>query len=128
MDDMIRASDAEREAAVAQLREHTADGRLTTEEFIERMDEAYSAKIRGELEFALRELPPLSRSTPLPMPRPAVAPMPRPPVMWPLALMPLLVGLLLFGAMLLWSNGLGWTLWPLLWVGLPWVFGRRRRR
>ncbi len=56
----VRASDAERERAVAALREHCAEGRLDLEEFSSRVGEVYSARTSGELEKALRELPPLA--------------------------------------------------------------------
>ena len=36
----LRASDADRERPIALLREHTADGRLTLEEFTDRMSAA----------------------------------------------------------------------------------------
>jgi hypothetical protein len=54
---VIRASDADRERAVAQLRQHLADGRLTMEEFSERVDEAYAARTTADIDHALRELP-----------------------------------------------------------------------
>jgi len=54
----VRASDAERERAVTALREHCAAGRLTLEEFTERVEEAYKARTREEVEQAFRELPP----------------------------------------------------------------------
>ncbi len=53
----VRASDAERDRAVASLREHCAAGRLTLEEFAERVDEAYAARTLAELEAVTRELP-----------------------------------------------------------------------
>src|SRR5436305_10018815 len=52
-----RASDADRERAVATLREHTVAGRLTLEEFSERMESAYMARTHAELERAARDLP-----------------------------------------------------------------------
>lgn len=55
----LRASDAEREQAAAQLREHCAVGRLTPEELDERIDAAYAARTVGELQGLLRDLPPL---------------------------------------------------------------------
>jgi DUF1707 SHOCT-like domain/Cell wall-active antibiotics response LiaF, C-terminal len=58
----VRASDADRERVVAQLREHCAQGRLTLEEFAARMDEAYAARTLGELEPVLRELPESARA------------------------------------------------------------------
>jgi Domain of unknown function (DUF1707) len=54
----VRASDAEREQAVVQLREACAAGRLTLEEFAQRVDEAYAARTQQELERVTRELPP----------------------------------------------------------------------
>ena len=39
----MRASDADRDRTVAVLREHVAEGRLTLEEFTERMESAYDA-------------------------------------------------------------------------------------
>jgi hypothetical protein len=56
----LRASDAEREQVVAELREHAAQGRLTLEEFSQRIDEAYGAKTLAELEEVKRELPAVS--------------------------------------------------------------------
>jgi hypothetical protein len=53
----VRASDADREAAVATLREHLSSGRLTLDEFAERVDEAYAARTSGELERVSRDLP-----------------------------------------------------------------------
>jgi len=53
----IRASDAEREHAVELLRRHSVDGRLTLEEFAGRIEQAYQAKTRDELEELTRDLP-----------------------------------------------------------------------
>jgi hypothetical protein len=53
----FRASDADRERTVALLREHHAAGRLTAEEFSERLDKAYAAKTLGELDDLLADLP-----------------------------------------------------------------------
>ena len=52
-----RASDADRDRTVAALREHLAAGRLTLEEFDERMDKAYAAKTLGELDNLMADLP-----------------------------------------------------------------------
>jgi class 3 adenylate cyclase len=54
----VRVSDAERERAVEVLRTHHADGRLTLEEFTDRVDEAYRARTESDLAHSLRELPP----------------------------------------------------------------------
>ena len=54
---MTRASDAEREATIARLREAAAEGRLTVEELTERVDAAYAASTRAELEPLTADLP-----------------------------------------------------------------------
>jgi hypothetical protein len=53
----LRASDAERERVVAELREHHANGRLTLDELAERTEAAYGARTREELEPLTRDLP-----------------------------------------------------------------------
>ncbi|MBV9854567.1 MAG: DUF1707 domain-containing protein [Streptosporangiaceae bacterium] len=56
-DPRIRASDADRDRVAALLREHHADGRLTAEEFNERLDKALAARTIGELDALLEDLP-----------------------------------------------------------------------
>ena len=56
--DLVRASDDDRERAVVSLREHLAAGRLTLEEFTERMTAALAATTTADLDDPLRELPP----------------------------------------------------------------------
>jgi DUF1707 SHOCT-like domain len=53
----LRASDADRDRTIADLREHTAVGRLTLEEFSERADRAVAAKTLSELEEIRSDLP-----------------------------------------------------------------------
>ena len=53
----LRVSDADRERTVLVLREHAAVGRLTLEEFTERMTAAYRAVTRNELDELARDLP-----------------------------------------------------------------------
>jgi Domain of unknown function (DUF1707) len=53
----LRVSDDERDSAVTELREHAVAGRLTLEEFSERVDQAYAARTRKELELVQRDLP-----------------------------------------------------------------------
>ena len=53
----VRASDSERERAVASLKRHYAAGRLSTEEFERRVKRAYAAEWRGELRSVMRDLP-----------------------------------------------------------------------
>ena len=56
-DPRIRASDADRDRVAAMLREHHAAGRLTAEEFHERMDRALEAKTLGQLDELMTDLP-----------------------------------------------------------------------
>lgn len=53
----MRASDAERDRVAAALQEHCAQGRLTVEEFHERLDRAYTARTVGELDDVTADLP-----------------------------------------------------------------------
>ena len=54
---MTRASDSEREDTVAHLREAAAEGRLDVEELVARIDAAYAATTREELEPLTADLP-----------------------------------------------------------------------
>jgi hypothetical protein len=54
---VTRASDSEREATVTRLREAAAEGRLTVEELADRIDAAYAASMRAELEPLTADLP-----------------------------------------------------------------------
>ncbi|GAA0427656.1 hypothetical protein GCM10010357_56660 [Streptomyces luteireticuli] len=60
----MRVSDAERERVAEVLRTAVADGRLDLEEFGERLDAAYKARTRGELEPLVRDLPAPSAPAP----------------------------------------------------------------
>jgi hypothetical protein len=53
----IRVSDAEREQTVELLREHAVYGRLTLEEFAQRVDTVYAARTRTELDAVTRDVP-----------------------------------------------------------------------
>ncbi|TML34470.1 MAG: DUF1707 domain-containing protein [Actinobacteria bacterium] len=53
----IRASDAERERAVETLRHCYADGRISDSELEERVERAYAARTRGELDALFADLP-----------------------------------------------------------------------
>src|SRR5205085_1250868 len=48
----------------AQLREHYADGRLTLEELNERLDQAFAAKTKADLNTVMRDLPQAMRPGP----------------------------------------------------------------
>jgi hypothetical protein len=60
---VTRASDAEREAVVARLRDAAGEGRLTVEELTERIDAAYAARTRAELEPLTADLPDVPMTT-----------------------------------------------------------------
>ncbi|HMG64572.1 MAG TPA: DUF1707 domain-containing protein [Streptosporangiaceae bacterium] len=53
----IRASDADRDVAVAQLREHFAAGRLSAAEGQDRIGQALEARTLGELDELMTDLP-----------------------------------------------------------------------
>ena len=53
----LRASDADRDRIVDQLRDHAAAGRITTEELEERADRALVARTVGDLDSLLSDLP-----------------------------------------------------------------------
>ncbi|GAB3463242.1 hypothetical protein GCM10027570_50300 [Streptomonospora sediminis] len=53
----IRASDADRDRVAKLLQEHFADGRLESDEFNNRLENAYSARTRGELVPLTADLP-----------------------------------------------------------------------
>ena len=74
----VRASDADRERTIEVLRESFAEGRLTPEEFHERVDLGYAAKTMAELAGLTTDLPPAggslaSADTHQVAPRPAAA-------------------------------------------------------
>lgn len=56
-DPRLRASDADRDRVASLLREHHAVGRLTAEEFHERLDAAMAAKTLGDLDELMADLP-----------------------------------------------------------------------
>jgi hypothetical protein len=56
-DPKVRASDENRDRTAALLREHHALGRITAEEFNERLDKAFAATTIGDLEDLLSDLP-----------------------------------------------------------------------
>jgi len=53
----MRASDAERDAVVGRLNRAVGEGRLTMDEFSGRVELAYAARTRGDLDPLLRDLP-----------------------------------------------------------------------
>ena len=78
IDRTLRISDADREHAAAALGRHMSVGRLTMAEFENRLDAAYAATTRAELDTVLADLPAETRPSP-PPPRVSFAPPPWPP-------------------------------------------------
>ena len=78
MDDHIRVSDADRDRVTARLREHFAEGRLTSDELDERISAALNAKTFGDLRPLMADLP---EPVPVP-PRPTSHPRPAGPPPW----------------------------------------------
>ena len=56
---VMRASDADRDAVLAELSEHFQAGRLTSEEFDQRSSQALSARTYGDLADLTKDLPPV---------------------------------------------------------------------
>ena len=53
----LRIGDADREAAAATLREHYAQGRLTMDEFNQRLDAVFASTMQSQLSHITRDLP-----------------------------------------------------------------------
>ena len=69
-DEHLRIGDAEREQAAAALGEHYAQGRLSSDEHAERLDQIWTARTRAELQPVFRDLPDPARRTASPAARP----------------------------------------------------------
>ncbi len=81
----LRIGDREREAVATELREHFAHGRLTLEEFNERLDAAFAAKTQRDLSRITADLPHVrTGGAPLPSSRRAPSLVSGPPTAgWP---------------------------------------------
>src|SRR5580704_13162356 len=65
-----RVADADRDRTVTQLRESVVEGRLTLDEFSERVGSALQAKIQADLLAVMADLP-QGRQTVEPLPEPS---------------------------------------------------------
>ena len=60
----LRIGDADRDGAAASLREHYAQGRLTLEEFNQRIDAAFAAVTQSQLRRVISDLPHVAMPSP----------------------------------------------------------------
>jgi hypothetical protein len=103
MDDRIRISDADRERVTSRLREHYAEGRLSSDELDERITAALNAKTFGDLRHVMADLPDPDLVTAQAGPTPPPWPMPprvivrRGPRLMPLLLIALIAAFVLPG-------------------------------
>jgi len=65
----LRSSDADRDRAVASLRDGASEGRLTFDELSHRVELAYAAATMVELDELLADLPAATTTAPKPVPR-----------------------------------------------------------
>ena len=119
----VRIGDAERDRAIASLGDHFAAGRLTADEFEQRMDQALKARFNSDLEPLFADLP----RTVQPTVEPRSAPRTDVHLAWSamLWLAPLIVFCALAAAVILSAP---WLVWIFLWVFLVTGLFRRRRR
>lgn len=73
--DFMRIGDAERDEAVGMLSEHHANGRLSSEEFDDRMSRAFAARTLNELTELFHDLPSPRPGSPF-VPQPSPSPTP----------------------------------------------------
>jgi Domain of unknown function (DUF1707)/2TM domain len=120
-DPRLRVGDAERTLVIDQLADHHAAGRLTIEEFEDRMASAWTARTGADLAVLVRDLP---------SPAPSRVPDRRPtgrPRLDPQARTYLAVMALLWLIWLLTGAGYPWPVWPMLGWGIG-IAGHQWRR
>ena len=71
LDSTLRIGDVDRDRVVAVLGQHLGLGHLTMHELENRLDTAYAARTRGELDAVLADLPAIGPPRPLPSPPPS---------------------------------------------------------
>lgn len=110
----LRVSDTEREQVAAALGQHLAHGRLTMSELDTRLDVAYAARTRSELDVVLSDLPTTERTR-----MRAQAPeTPSPACSWPAWAVTGAICLLVWFATSI-AQGRPVDFWP-IWVIGPW--------
>jgi hypothetical protein len=119
-DPRLRVGDAERDQVIDQLADHHAAGRLTLEEFEERMATAWTARTAADLAVLVGDLPPAVPST-----GPARPPAVARPRLDDHARTYLAVIALLWLIWLVTGAGYPWPIWPMLGWGVG-VLGHHR--
>lgn len=119
----LRVGDAERQQVVVELQQHYVEGRLSTDELGERVNQALAARTAGQLAVPLADLPRSARPE---------AGVDQPAAWWtPFTTVPGRVLLGLLGLMvltwLIWLPSVtGVPIWPVVFVGGFFFIGRRR--
>jgi hypothetical protein len=113
----LRVSDADRDAVVAELGQHFQAGRLDPAELDDRAGHALRARVRGDLDALLADLP--RAATPAPPASGRPGPRPAPPLVPVLLAAALLAAVVTAGALGWgwhhgWGAGVGW--WPVWWL------------
>ena len=126
----MRASDADRDAVLADLSEHFQAGRLTAEELEERTGQTLAARTWGELEVPLADLPATRPAFQAPS-VPSSGARPWPPSGRMSALVGIAIAVVLVVAVTHAGWGLTWLLLPILLItrrlrgpGAPWHHGQ----
>jgi Domain of unknown function (DUF1707) len=115
----IRASDAEREAVAAAVRDHAAAGRLDADELEDRLGRVYGARLRADLAPIVADLPPLERAAAPPRPAGRIPDLG--------AFAPLVaLAVLLIAIWALTGAGYFWPMWPIGALALTGIKGHHR--
>jgi hypothetical protein len=107
----MRASDADRDAALADLSEHFQAGRLTSDELDERTSRALAARTVGELRDLMGDLPAARPAAPLPLPIPGGRRELVPTLV--IVLIGLALAATVFGSVLTSAGGTAWLVTPI---------------
>ena len=119
----LRIGDAERDRAISALGDHFAAGRLNTEEFEQRVDQAIRARFSEDLEPLFVDLPRTAEpNTESQSHQRSDATLAWSPVVW---FAPLIVICAVVAAVILSAP---WLVWMFIWVFLITGFFRHRRR
>ncbi len=117
----LRAADADRKRVVAELERHFVDGRLSSDEYGERVSQALAARTFGELEELQRDLP-VAGAPSTDLAEQAAEPADEPSESRAFRTHAMYYALVMVFLVLIWlmtSRGYFWPIWPML----GWGFG-----